>query len=450
MRAGFFKICLIVAITVALVGSAFTQTGRRQSSPPPQKKQTAPVRTQPSQEAAPEPTPPGEEPEVVKVDTDLVTVPLIAATTEGNFVPDLRQEEISISEDGVKQEVAFFATVNTPFHVVLMLDTSASTQQKLGLIRNAAIAFVEQLQAGDRVKVISFDDTVRDLNEFTNNRTTLRNAINKTQPGRGTKVYDAFELALGSIRPIQGRKAIVLFSDGMDWHSDRATFDGNLRWLDEEEVVIYPIRYETRAETERLAREQAAEQGSGLPTLDNIRRQPSGTTAPTFPSDDPESSPTVNYPGRNGSLGIPDILRKKREVERDRDRDQNGTGNPRPDRLPSSLPPSSRSDESTFPRRGSRPRIDDSISAMLDQAYMKADSYLTELATRSGGRIVRADTLASLPDAFAQIAAELRTQYTVGYYPTNRGRDGKYRRIKISTSRKNLHVRARPGYRAQG
>lgn len=87
---------------------------------------------------------------------------------------------------------------------------------------------------------------------------------------------------------------------------------------------------------------------------------------------------------------------------------------------------------------------------MLDQAYMKADSYLTELATRSGGRIVRADTLASLPDAFAQIAAELRTQYTVGYYPTNRGRDGKYRRIKISTSRKNLHVRARPGYRAQG
>ena len=64
------------------------------------------------------------------------------------------------------------------------------------------------------------------------------------------------ELALNTIRKIRGRKAIVLFSDGMDWHSDSATFDGTMRWLDEEGVIIYPIRYDTRATTERLAREQ--------------------------------------------------------------------------------------------------------------------------------------------------------------------------------------------------
>ncbi len=453
MRAGFFKICLIFGIAIAIASAGLAQTRTRRSSTPVRRPPTTTANQQPSPEPTPEPTPPEDEPEVVKVDTDLVTVPLIAATIEGNYVPDLRQDEISISEDGVKQEVAFFATVATPFHVVLLLDTSASTQEKLGLIRRAAIAFVEQLQPGDRVKVISFDDSVRDLNEFTNNRTALRNAINKTAPGKGTKVYDAFELALSSVRSIQGRKAIVLFSDGMDWHSDRATFDSTLRWLDEEEVVTYPIRYETRAETERLAREQAREQGSGLPTLENIRKQPSGTTAPTFPSDDAESAPTISYPGKNGTFGIPDILRRKREIERERDRDQTGTGDPRPNQSPPALPPTdprSRPDDSPFPRRGTRPRVDDSISVMLDQAYLTADSYLTELADRSGGRIVRADTLASLPDAFAQIAAELRTQYTVGYYPTNRGRDGKYRKIKISTSRKNLHVRARPGYRAQG
>ena len=85
---------------------------------------------------------------------------------------------------------------------------------------------------------------------------------------------------------------------------------------------------------------------------------------------------------------------------------------------------------------------------MLDQAYLTADSYLGELASRSGGRIVRADSLSSLPNAFAQIAAELRTQYAIGYYPTNKERDGKYRRIKITSTRKNFHVRARPGYRA--
>jgi len=85
---------------------------------------------------------------------------------------------------------------------------------------------------------------------------------------------------------------------------------------------------------------------------------------------------------------------------------------------------------------------------MLDQAYLTADSYLKALADKSGGRLVRADTLGSLPDAFARIAAELRTQYAIGYYPTNKERDGKFRKIKVSSARKNVAVRARPGYRA--
>jgi Ca-activated chloride channel family protein len=85
---------------------------------------------------------------------------------------------------------------------------------------------------------------------------------------------------------------------------------------------------------------------------------------------------------------------------------------------------------------------------MLDQLYLTADSYLKELADKSGGRLLRADTLLSLPDAFARIAAELRTQYSIGYYPTNATHDGQYRRIKVSTTRKNVAVRARPGYRA--
>ena len=85
---------------------------------------------------------------------------------------------------------------------------------------------------------------------------------------------------------------------------------------------------------------------------------------------------------------------------------------------------------------------------MLDQLYLTADSYLKELTDKSGGRLLRADTLSSLPDAFARIAAELRAQYSIGYYPTNSAHDGQYRRIKVSTTRKNVAVRARPGYRA--
>lgn len=395
--------------------------------------------------------------ETIKIDTDLVTVPVIATDTGGLYIGDLKPEEFALTEDGVAQKIAFFGKVSLPFHVVLMLDTSSSTQDKLRLIQNAAYAFVQQLQPADRVKVISFDDQVRDLNEFTNDRETLRSAINTARAGQGTRVYDAFEIALNTLRRIQGRKAIVIFTDGMDWHSDNATFSSNIRWLDEEGVIVYPIRYDTRATTERLAREQASE--PALPTLEVIRQQPRGGTAPTFPGEDPV--PASASSKRSGPFGLPtadEIMRRRREEERRRQPDPR-PGEPVPDppqqripdegvpRLPGSttttIPGSTTSTTSTS-RRGA----DDSIGRMLDLAYDTADSYLKTLAEKSGGRLLRADTINSLPDAFAQIAAELRTQYLLGYYPINKDRDERYRKIKVTTVRKNVVIRARPGYTA--
>jgi Ca-activated chloride channel family protein len=86
---------------------------------------------------------------------------------------------------------------------------------------------------------------------------------------------------------------------------------------------------------------------------------------------------------------------------------------------------------------------------MLNNLYLMADSYLLQIADRSGGQLYRADTVGSLPQAFAAIAAELRTQYLLGYYPTNKAHDGSYRKIQVKTSRKDIAVRARPGYRAK-
>ena len=277
---------------------------------------------------ATEPAPPAaddqKEVETLKIETDLVMVPVIATDRNGLYIPDLIKNDFSISEDGVPQEIAFFATISVPFHVVLMLDTSASTEAKLGLIQQAAVAFVEQLQSRDRVKVISFDDQVRDLNDFTSDRAALKAAIYRTRSGQGTKLYDAFALALSSSGRIQGRKAIVIFTDGVDYHSDSATFDGTLRGLDEEGVLVYPIRYNTREDTERIARQQS-DQVPQLPTIGVIRSPPAGTTVPTFPSDDPSSIPTSGTRNKTGPLGLPlpdEILRRRREDERDRDRDR--------------------------------------------------------------------------------------------------------------------------------
>lgn len=434
-----FSIVLVVALALTAVFA--------QSKPASQKQPALP------QPSATPPAEPPEDIETLKTETDLVTVPIIATNRDGLYVTDLRQEEFKISEDGVPQEVAFFGKVAAPFHVVLMLDTSSSTKDHLRQIQNAAFTFVQQLQPVDRVKIIAFDDKVNDLNEFTSDREVLRTAINSARSGEGTKVYDAVELAINTLRKIRGRRAIVLFSDGMDWYSDKATFEGTVRYLDEEGVVIYPIRYDTRATTERLAHEQSEQVTPSLPTIDTIRKPPSGTTAPTFPGGDPV--PTSGTERKTGPFGLPsagEIMRRRREEERNRYPDPNGgpapTGGPE-DRAPI---PSDRDRMPRVPGSGtgvpaptSRP-ADDSIGRMLDMAYATADSYLKVLAEKSGGRLLRADTLASLPDAFGQIAAELRTQYMLGYYPLNKERDDRYRKIKVETTRKNVAVRARPGY----
>ena len=436
-----FPLFLVVALALTAVLGQSKQTGQRPQS------------TQPQPSATPPPEP--EEIEVLKTETDLVTVPLIATNRDGTYITDLRQEDFTIAEDGVAQQIAFFGRVAAPFHVVLMLDTSSSTRDHLKRIQQAAFTFVQQLQPVDRVKVISFDDKVNDLNEFTSDREVLRAAINSARSGDGTKVYDAVELALNTLRKIRGRRAIVLFSDGMDWYSDRATFNGTVRFLDEEGVVIYPIRYDTRATTEQLAREQSGQ--STLPTIDVIRQPPpSGTTAPTFPGGD--GVPTSGSARKTGPFGLPlpeEIMRRRRDEERNRYPDPNRgpvpTGEPG-EELPD---PSDRNRRvprmpDTRPTGGPPPtsREEESIKGMLDMAYLTADSYLKALADKSGGRLLRADTIGSLPDAFEQIAAELRTQYMLGYYPLNKERDERYRKIKVETSRKNVIIRARPGYLA--
>lgn len=439
-----FSILVLIAMALTAVIAQTRPSSQKAKPQPPQPTATPP----------PEP----QDVDTVTTDTDLVTVPLIAADRSGIYITDLRKEEFTITEDDVPQEIAVFGKVAAPFHVVLLLDTSSSTRDKLREIQRAASTFVEQLQPADRVKIISFDDKVNDLNEFTSNRTLLRAAISATKSGEGTKVYDAVELAVNTIRRINGRKAIVLFSDGMDWHSDRATFEGTVRALDEEGIVVYPIRYDTRATTEALARE-AETSSPTLPTISVIRQPPpSGTTPPTFPGD--TTIPTTGSSQRTGPFGLPtadEILRRRREQERDRYPDPNR--GPAPTGDPTERTPDPNDPDTRGPRvpgvPGSKPGTatpqprggqDESIKAMLDMAYLTADSYLKQLADKSGGRLLRADTLASLPDAFAQIAAELRTQYMIGYYPLKKDRDERYRKIKVTTTRKNVAIRARPGY----
>ncbi len=402
--------------------------------------------------------------DTIKIDTDLVTVPVIVSDRRDLYIPDMRKEEFTVYEDGVKQEIAFFGTVKEPFHVVLMLDTSLSTGlQKLKQVQSAAHEFIEQLQGGDRVKIISFDDTVNELCDFTGDRSALRQAINSVRAGKGTKLYDAMKLALNSLKRLKSnRKAVVILTDGVDWHSDATTYDDNIDDLEEAGVIVYPIRYNTRPEVEAMLRGQ----NQSLDVIFGGRGGgTSGTTPPTMPGqtrvptrtpggDDPYRLPIPKiglppvgggrYPNDpNGQGRYPD---PNDPDSRGRNPDTRRPPDPRDYPAPSRRNPDPNDPNGpNGPRRSPR----DGIDAMLDTAYRTADQYLKELATTSGGELYRADTLADLPDAFAKIAGELRNQYAIGYYPANSARDGKLRKVQVKASRKDAVVRARPSYRAK-
>jgi len=196
-----------------------------------------------------QPTPPGnadDDSEVIRVETNLVTMPVSVLDREGRFISGLQQKDFQIFENGIQQKVDYFQSVEQPFTVVLLIDVSPSTQFKIDEIQNAAIAFVDQLRPGDRVMVISFDEDVHVLSPVTGNRNQLRNAIRDARFGDGTSLYDAVEYVIDNqLRQIDGRKAVVLFSDGVDTTSRHANYDSTLRLTEEADAIFYTLRYDT-------------------------------------------------------------------------------------------------------------------------------------------------------------------------------------------------------------
>ena len=184
--------------------------------------------------------------EVVRVSTSLVTVPVSVSDRQGRFIPDLRRDDFHILEDGVEQEVAFFETADKPFTVALVLDMSDSARLKSKDIQDAAVAFLGQLRPEDRVLVIAFDSNVNVLTEATGDRARAEAAIRRAQSGGGTSLYEAVAAATGRrLKAIPGRKAVILFTDGVDTSSKRATYESTLRAAEELDAVVYTIQYKT-------------------------------------------------------------------------------------------------------------------------------------------------------------------------------------------------------------
>ena len=228
-----------------------------------------------------------DENDVVRVDTMLVTVPVSVLDRQGRFFPNLKREDFTLFENGEQQPLAYFETAEKPFTVALLLDTSASTHFHLDEIKTAAIAFAKQLRTQDRVLVVTFNSEVLLLTEATNDVNLMDAAIEEyANTGTATRLYDAVDLTIQErLNRIKGRKAIVLFTDGVDTASQQATYQSTLDQVEELDALIYPIQYDT---TDYLQ----AMQGGGSVTVTTTQQGPFGITT---------SKQTYNVPVNGGA-----------------------------------------------------------------------------------------------------------------------------------------------------
>jgi Ca-activated chloride channel family protein len=247
---------LIISVSAIFAFSQSTGSRPRASGTPTLKGQTPtstpakrPGLTGGSQKAPPQSTKaPTEEADVVFIETNLIQTPVSVLDRNGRFIPNLKKKDFKIFEDGVEQAIELFQTSEQPFTVILMIDISPSTRYKIDEIHYAALTFVNQLRPTDKVMVVAFDQRTRVLSEPTTDRKNLYGAIYASQFGSGTSLYDAVDAVTNlELVSTPGRKAIVLFTDGVDTTSRRASFESSVAGVEEVDALIYPIRYNTMA-----------------------------------------------------------------------------------------------------------------------------------------------------------------------------------------------------------
>ncbi len=350
----------------------------------------------------------------VNVDSVFLNVSVLDRGTNRS-ITGLQKRDFLVYEDGVQQTVDQVAPAEAPFNLLLLLDVSGSTQSFLELMKQASIDFTRQLKASDLVAIAVFNSGVHLLQEFTNDRAAAARSIGMIHSGGGTAFYDALMTCIDQyMRGIEGRSAIVVFTDGVDnqlygnrMDGSRATFDELYRRIQEIEPLIYTIFLDTQGQVPNVTRGPGTGPGTTTGTVVDVlggilrgRRYPGSYPDPRYPSPAPYPAPAPNpppgpypAPGRGGSY----------------------PGGP-----------------------GER------------AAYEAAREQLMTIAEQTGGRMYAPYRIEELSRVYSEIAGDLRVQYQLGYNSTNRARDGRWREIRVRIEgRPEAAVRTRKGYYAR-
>ncbi|MGH9253397.1 MAG: VWA domain-containing protein [Vicinamibacterales bacterium] len=226
----------------------------------------------------------GQEP-TFRSSTRIVPVTATVIDEQGRFVPGLEQDEFTILDNGMPQNITLFENDVQPFTVVVMLDYSASMTANLDRLQAAAEQFLLRMLSDDRGQVGSFSDKIQFSGTFTNDRDDLILALKDLQFGNPTRLYDAVNESIAMLRGVERRKVVLVFTDGDDTAS-RVGMGSVLDRAKEEEAMIYAIGLESeyfngqrrvRTRPDRGLRRLADETGGGYFEL-----KKTDELAPTF------------------------------------------------------------------------------------------------------------------------------------------------------------------------
>lgn len=291
--------------------------------------------------------------ETIRIDSDLVDLKVSVLGFPPNTPPPiLEPKDFVVLEDGVPQEITFFAAADTPFDLVLLLDLSGSNSKNLKMIRNSAKRFVDAARDIDRIALVTFTDRPALYSSFSLDRKKLKKTIDDMDEAiGGTNFWDSMEYVLRDLIPQASglrRSAIVVMTDGIDnalpevpGIGSKIPFEGLLDRVRNSETIVFPIYLDTEEE--------------------NVKRY-------------------------------------------------------------------------HVPR----------------SAYAQAREQLGQIAIACGTPLYRAARLSDLESVYAQVVRDLSTVYSIGYRPTNKELDGKWRAVEVHlANRTDIFARTKRGYYAK-
>jgi VWFA-related protein len=323
------------------------------------------------------------EKEVVRIETNFVTLPVSVLDRQGRYIPGLKKDDFKIFEDGAEQEIAFFEPNEQPFTVMVLIDVSCSMHDYLPDAAKAVNAFIGQLRADDRVIVATFsDDALIHVILGPAKKRDVKTSVALIQPPKYgfTTTFDAVERGIDYMKGFPGRRAIIFFSDG-ELYGKHATAKSNLRIAEEQDSLIYPVRFGPYP---------AFDPGAYL-----VRRAYENQVTDTSWSSADNGSLVGSKPVYS-SVVIPGrvIVRPENKKE---------------------------------------------TAKLLE----RVNAYMGGLAGASGGRYFQVELIGGLDESFGTIADELGRQYSLGYLPSTPAKDGESRKIKVRVNSTDAAVRSR-------